>query len=71
MALSYTGAVVSCAICRRSVKARTENGAFPFCSARCKQVDLGQWLNEAYRVPGSGSATPDASDPSPSDEDDA
>ena len=23
----------------------------PFCSARCKQVDLGRWLGEAYRVP--------------------
>ena len=65
--------MVSCAICRRSVKARTENAAFPFCSARCKQVDLGQWLNEAYRVPGSGSgsSTPDASDAPLSDEDDA
>ncbi len=71
MALSYTGVVVSCAICRRSVKARTENTAFPFCSARCKQVDLGQWLNEAYRVPGTDSSTPDASDAPLSDEDDA
>lgn len=23
----------------------------PFCSARCKQVDLGRWLGERYRVP--------------------
>ena len=23
----------------------------PFCSARCKQIDLGRWLGEAYRVP--------------------
>lgn len=23
----------------------------PFCSARCKQVDLGRWLGGAYRVP--------------------
>jgi endogenous inhibitor of DNA gyrase (YacG/DUF329 family) len=22
----------------------------PFCSERCKQVDLGQWLNEEYSV---------------------
>ncbi len=22
----------------------------PFCSARCKLVDLGKWLNEEYRV---------------------
>jgi endogenous inhibitor of DNA gyrase (YacG/DUF329 family) len=23
----------------------------PFCSARCKQVDLNRWLSETYRVP--------------------
>ncbi len=22
----------------------------PFCSARCKQVDLGRWFGESYRV---------------------
>lgn len=21
----------------------------PFCSVRCKQIDLGKWLNEEYR----------------------
>ncbi len=23
---------------------------FPFCSKRCKSIDLGKWLNEEYRV---------------------
>jgi len=23
---------------------------FPFCSSRCKLVDLGRWLGEAYRI---------------------
>lgn len=23
---------------------------FPFCSERCKLVDLGAWLDEAYRI---------------------
>ncbi|HSD35367.1 MAG TPA: DNA gyrase inhibitor YacG [Alphaproteobacteria bacterium] len=22
----------------------------PFCSARCKQIDLGRWLGENYRI---------------------
>jgi endogenous inhibitor of DNA gyrase (YacG/DUF329 family) len=22
----------------------------PFCSARCKQIDLGRWLGESYRI---------------------
>lgn len=24
----------------------------PFCSARCRQIDLHRWLGEVYRVPG-------------------
>ena len=38
-------------ICDRPAAARPENAAFPFCSPRCKQVELGKWLNEEYRVP--------------------
>ena len=26
--------------------------SFPFCSTRCKGADLGNWVNESYRVPG-------------------
>lgn len=33
----------------------------PFCSRRCKLVDLGQWLDEEYRIP-------DALDPEDLDE---
>jgi endogenous inhibitor of DNA gyrase (YacG/DUF329 family) len=29
----------------------SENPAFPFCSDRCRLIDLGKWLEEAYRVP--------------------
>jgi endogenous inhibitor of DNA gyrase (YacG/DUF329 family) len=24
---------------------------FPFCSSKCKLIDLGRWLGENYRVP--------------------
>jgi endogenous inhibitor of DNA gyrase (YacG/DUF329 family) len=24
----------------------------PFCSERCKMIDLGRWIGEDYRVPG-------------------
>ncbi|MGH7295239.1 MAG: DNA gyrase inhibitor YacG [Polyangiaceae bacterium] len=43
--------MASCPICDRPAPARTQNAAFPFCSPRCKQVELGKWLNEEYRVP--------------------
>jgi endogenous inhibitor of DNA gyrase (YacG/DUF329 family) len=39
-----------CPICKKPAAPRAENKAFPFCSARCKQVELGKWLSEEYRV---------------------
>jgi uncharacterized protein len=39
-----------CPICSRPALPRSQNPAAPFCSPRCKQVDLGQWLDESYRV---------------------
>jgi endogenous inhibitor of DNA gyrase (YacG/DUF329 family) len=24
---------------------------FPFCSPRCRLIDLGRWIGEAYRLP--------------------
>ncbi len=31
----------------------------PFCSERCQQVDLGNWLNESYGLPFEDSTIPD------------
>jgi endogenous inhibitor of DNA gyrase (YacG/DUF329 family) len=45
---------------------RAENRAFPFCSPRCKLVDLGKWLDEKYRV-----ADTEASESNPAIEDNA
>jgi endogenous inhibitor of DNA gyrase (YacG/DUF329 family) len=44
--------VPSCPICRKPVAPRASNAAFPFCSDRCKLLDLGKWLGEDYRIPG-------------------
>lgn len=43
-------APVRCLICDKDVAPRAANRAFPFCSPRCKRVDLGKWLGEEYRV---------------------
>lgn len=40
-----------CPICGNPVEPRETNPDFPFCSARCRLVDLGKWLGEEYRVP--------------------
>lgn len=37
-----------CPICSRPVEDPRHR---PFCSARCRRVDLGRWFGEAYRVP--------------------
>ena len=46
-----TAPVVACPQCRRPVRWTTANRFRPFCSERCKLVDLGQWANEGYRIP--------------------
>ncbi len=58
-----SGPVAKCAICGRPVVPAFR----PFCSARCKQIDLGRWLNETYRVPAAPSDedAPDGDDSDP------
>ena len=46
------GSAGTCPICGRPRAARPGNEAFPFCSASCKLVDLGNWLGGSYRVAG-------------------
>ena len=35
----------------------------PFCSKRCAQLDLGNWLNETYRIAGDEEADLDEDSP--------
>jgi uncharacterized protein len=41
---------LACALCKKPVLPRAQNDAYPFCSQRCRMVDLGRWLGEEYRV---------------------
>lgn len=43
-------ALVRCPICGRNFDT-DQSQAMPFCSSRCRLVDLGRWLNEGYPVP--------------------
>ncbi len=43
--------VVSCPTCGKDVAWGEESPYRPFCSERCKLIDLGQWANEQYRIP--------------------
>ena len=40
-----------CPICKREIPASEGMPAFgPFCSARCRSIDLGNWLEGQYRI---------------------
>jgi endogenous inhibitor of DNA gyrase (YacG/DUF329 family) len=43
--------MTKCPICGKESQPRAQNAASPFCSPRCKSIDLGKWLSEGYRVP--------------------
>jgi uncharacterized protein len=39
---------MKCPICSRPVKLGDED--FPFCSERCREIDLGNWAMEKYVI---------------------
>ena len=43
---------LGCPICKTKVKAAEAD--FPFCSKRCRLLDLGHWASGAYVIPSSG-----------------
>lgn len=42
---------VRCPQCGGPSAYSPENRFRPFCSERCKLIDLGHWANESYRIP--------------------
>ena len=51
-----------CPICGKpyEIKTLADLPTFPFCSPRCRLVDLGRWADGAYTIAGS-EASPDTS----------
>lgn len=41
---------IRCPICEKQFDPAA-SAAMPFCSERCRQIDLGRWLREVYSVP--------------------
>lgn len=44
--------VVKCPTCARQVPWLPEQQFKPFCSERCRLIDLGEWVMEEKRIPG-------------------
>jgi endogenous inhibitor of DNA gyrase (YacG/DUF329 family) len=42
---------IKCPTCKRRTTWE-ENSYRPFCSERCKLIDLGRWASESYRIKG-------------------
>lgn len=60
---------VRCPQCGTYIEYRLENPFRPFCSERCKLIDLGAWAEERYAIAGNtdpdsarGGADPEAAD---------
>lgn len=42
---------VNCPQCNKNIEYSLSNTFRPFCSERCRMIDLGQWANEGYKIP--------------------
>ena len=51
-----------CFVCEKEFEP-DETSAMPFCSERCKLIDLGRWVDEGYGIPYESEEGPDWGDP--------
>jgi endogenous inhibitor of DNA gyrase (YacG/DUF329 family) len=60
--VSEPSRIVACPTCRRALVWSENNAYRPFCSERCRLIDLGEWASEGRRVAGEP-ALDEASEP--------
>ncbi len=44
---------VNCPTCQKEVEWGEQSPHRPFCSERCKLIDLGEWASDGHAIPGS------------------
>ena len=60
---------VRCPICDAPMPGDwSEYPDYPFCTKRCRTIDLGRWLSEDYKVAGGPADDDDRSSPKSDDE---
>lgn len=57
---------MKCPSCNKPVEWQ-DNPFRPFCSERCKLVDLGRWVNDEYSLPGEPATFPEQDESPTSD----
>ncbi len=58
---------VPCPRCGRPVPWTAESRYRPFCSERCRLIDLGAWFDESHRIPGAAEPLDEEATPGPED----
>jgi endogenous inhibitor of DNA gyrase (YacG/DUF329 family) len=61
-----------CPTCAKpyEIEALGDLPTFPFCSERCRLIDLGRWIDETYVIPGPAQPSAPAKSNGPVEEDD-
>ncbi|MDQ3216208.1 MAG: DNA gyrase inhibitor YacG, partial [Pseudomonadota bacterium] len=55
-------AVVACPTCGKEVKWTAASKFRPFCSERCKMIDLGAWASDGYSIASADDAISESND---------
>jgi endogenous inhibitor of DNA gyrase (YacG/DUF329 family) len=58
-----TRPIVKCPVCGAPVEWSEASQHRPFCSERCKTIDLGAWASDRYVVPGSAAESAEEAPP--------
>ncbi len=58
---------VKCPTCQKEIEWDKKNPFRPFCSERCRLIDLGDWANETHRIPSNEPVSEEALDNNISD----
>ncbi|MGD2117468.1 MAG: DNA gyrase inhibitor YacG [Chromatiales bacterium] len=48
--------IVACPTCQKPVEWKADAPWRPFCSQRCRLIDLGQWFDEQHSIKGDAEA---------------
>lgn len=55
--------VVNCPTCGKPVRWDETAKWRPFCSERCRLIDLGEWASEGFRIPAGDAGSTDHTEP--------